>query len=132
MADIQSKEDIVRLIDVFYTKVVSNDQIGYFFSGAIENWPYHKSRFVDYWESQILFKESYEGSPLQRHIDIDKHYNHGFQPAHFELWICLFDESVEELFSGEKADLAKEAAKNMAKNIYYKMFFNRKYPELNF
>jgi hemoglobin len=125
-SDIKDRNDIDRLIRNFYMKVLDNKDIGKFFAEAVKSWDYHQERFVDYWEAQVLFHDSYEGSPLQGHIDVDRKFGHGFKPQHFEIWLRLFEGMVNDLFEGDKAELAKEAARNMAQNIYKKMFIGRK------
>lgn len=123
--EIEDKNDIEVLIDVFYDKVMHHEELSYFFTEAMKNWQAHKVIFVKYWSAQILFTDSYEGSPLHRHIEIDKSFDRSFTKNHFDEWARLWTETVNELFIGEKADLAVESGVNMAKNIYLKMFFNR-------
>lgn len=124
--------DIEILIDTFYAKVLRHPELSYFFSESVGNWAVHKQHFIRYWSAQILFTDSYQGTPLHRHIEVDQHFERSFTRAHFEEWVRLWEESVNELFIGEKAELAIESGKNMAKNIYFKMFFNRKPENLTF
>ena len=126
--DITNRQDIEKLIDAFYNKIVFDSELALFFGESVKDWEAHKANFVNYWSKQVLFDDAYEGSPLRRHIDIDHKYNRSFKPEHFELWYRIFESTVDELFVGEKAQLAKEAAKNMAKNIYRQMFIGR-HPE---
>ena len=126
--DISSELDIYLLIDSFYEKVLKSPNLSFFFKHAIGNWPVHKQMFVKYWSKQILFTDTYDGSPLPAHIHVDNMYDRRFKKEHFEEWGQLWKETVNELFEGSKAKLAKEAGENMAKNIYLKMFVNR-HPE---
>ncbi|MBR10145.1 MAG: hypothetical protein CMP48_20950 [Rickettsiales bacterium] len=125
-AQIRSKFEIEILIDTFYEKVLEHEELSRFFSSAVLNWDFHKKIFVSYWSKQILFTDTYEGSPLHRHIDVDQKFERGFTKHHFDEWARRWVETIDILFEGEKADLAKESGVNMAKNIYLKMFFNRK------
>jgi hemoglobin len=62
----------------------------------------------DFWENAILFTGSYEGNPVILH----KHLHH-IQPldkTHFNFSNKLFLGTVNELFEGSKANLAKERA----------------------
>ncbi|MDH5608660.1 MAG: group III truncated hemoglobin [Cyclobacteriaceae bacterium] len=126
MKDITSRQDIAALMQKFYINVLANQEIGKFFSESVKNWDHHLARFTDYWESNVLFSESYEGSPLKRHIEIDRRYDHSFVPGHFDLWVELFERTTDEMFAGEKAELAKEVARNMSRNIHNQMFIGRK------
>ncbi len=125
MKDISDQTDIVLLIDSFYEKVLQHDELSYFFKHAIGNWTVHKQAFVKYWSKQVLFEDSYEGSPLHAHIAVDQMYDKSFAEEHFNEWARIWVETVSELFDGQKAELAKESGKNMARNIYLKMFLNR-------
>ncbi len=119
--------DIEVLIDVFYTKVLRHKELSVFFSDAVKNWEYHKKRFVQFWSAQILFTDTYDGgTPLPQHVEIDRKYGGKFKKEHFDAWTNIWVETVNELYVGEKAELAKETGENMARNIYMKMFLNRK------
>jgi hemoglobin len=126
MKDIETREDVELLIKEFYIKILQNKDLGRFFAEAVKNWDHHQARFVDYWESMIFFNGKYPDSPLKGHIEVDKRFDNGFEPAHFELWFRIFEENVDKHFKGEKAELAKDGAKRMAENIYKKMFIGRK------
>lgn len=125
-ARIESEFEIEMLIDTFYEKVLEHEELSYFFSEAVMNWEFHKQMFIKYWSKQILFTDSYEGSPLHRHIEVDRRFGRSFTKYHFEEWTRLWVETIDILFEGDKAELAKESGVNMAKNIYLKMFVNRK------
>jgi hemoglobin len=43
------------------------------------------------------------------------------KPEHFQKWLELFNETIDELFSGEKANLAKFRAISIAKTIQMKV-----------
>ena len=124
-SDIKNEMDIYLLIDTFYEKILKHEKLSYFFKDAVNNWPYHKQQFVKYWSKQILFTDTYEGSPLPSHIAVDQRFDRSFERSHFEDWLMLWTETVDQLFQGEKAKLAKESGRNMAKNIHLKMFVNR-------
>lgn len=123
--ELSDQYDIEVLIDVFYAKVLRHSELSFYFSDAVKNWTHHKKRFIEYWSSQILFTDTYEGSILPSHVAVDKKYGSGFKKEHFTEWARLWTETIEELFVGEKAELAKESGVNMSKNIYLKMFVNR-------
>jgi len=43
------------------------------------------------------------------------------KPEHFQQWIKLFSQTVDELFSGEKASLAKERAVSISSLMQIKI-----------
>jgi hemoglobin len=107
--DIENRKDIELLVNTFYTKVIADKKLGYIFNDvALVNWSTHLLVMYNFWENVILFTGSYEGNPINLH----KHLHH-IQPLdkfHFNRWNTLFVKTVNELFKGSKADLAKERA----------------------
>jgi hemoglobin len=92
--DIQTKEDIELLVNTFYTDVLKNPYIGFFFKGL--NFEHH------------MPKMGYTTNVTQ------KHENMHLQPEHFDIWVKLFSETVDRFFEGEKAEMAKSRAKLLA------------------
>jgi hemoglobin len=111
--DIETRTDIELLVNTFYIKVIADKKLGYIFNDvALVNWSTHFLIMYDFWENAILFTGSYEGNPVNLH----KHLHH-IQPldkTHFNRWNKLFLGTVNELFKGSKADLAKERALNIS------------------
>ena len=107
--DIENRADIELLVNTFYKKVIADNKLGYIFNDvALVNWSTHFVIMYDFWQNVILFTGSYEGNPVNLH----KHLHH-IQPldkTHFNRWNKLFLDTVNELFEGSKADLAKERA----------------------
>ena len=107
--DIASRKDIERLVNQFYERVKADLLIGPVFTEiARVNWEKHLPLMCDFWENAILFTGTYQGNPM----DLHKHL-HKAMPLlqeHFQQWNHLFITTVDGLFSGEKALLAKQRA----------------------
>ena len=43
------------------------------------------------------------------------------EPLHFTTWLALFDSTVDELFKGNRADMAKKRAHSIAQIMQLKM-----------
>ncbi|HQK39213.1 MAG TPA: group III truncated hemoglobin, partial [Flavobacterium alvei] len=54
----------------------------------------------------------YEGNPMAKHRDI--HQKCPMKMEHFQRWIHLFTETVDELFEGKKAEEIKQRSVNIA------------------
>ena len=111
--DIESKKEIELLVDTFYNKVKTDDLIGYIFTDIAKvNWEKHLPVMYSFFENMLFYTGSYTGNPMELH----KHVNHLFPltAAHFERWNLLFNTTVDELFSGEKAILVKQRAKSIS------------------
>ena len=107
--DIASRKDIECLVNQFYERVKADPLIGPVFTEiARVNWEKHLPLMCDFWENAILFTGCYQGNPM----DLHKHL-HKAMPLlqeHFQQWNHLFITTVDDLFSGEKALLAKQRA----------------------
>lgn len=106
MNDITQREDIIKLVHTFYDKVNQDDLLGPLFAHV--NWPKHFPIMYDFWGSMLLGERSYMGNPFQKHVPL------AIETEHFERWITLFHQTVDELFEGEKAQEAKDRARSIA------------------
>lgn len=105
-SDIQERSDIIVLIDTFYEKVKADPLIGYIFNDIAQvDWPKHLPVMYDFWELLLLDGRNYHGNPIQKHFDL--HARHPLLPEHFDRWLALFQSTVDDLFTGPKADDAK-------------------------
>ena len=111
--DIEAKGDIKILVDHFYARVVEDPVIGYIFTDTIKvNWPKHLPVMYTFWENTLFYTGSYTGNPMVMHQKI--HQLAHLTAEQFDRWVSLFCSSVDELFEGEKADLAKQRAHSIA------------------
>ena len=61
------------------------------------------------------------GEPGYRNNMVQKHLALPIQPEHFTKWLSLFNATVDEVFSGDKAEEAKSRAYSMAVVIQVKL-----------
>lgn len=102
MADISTKEDIVRLVDEFYGKVLKDELLFPFFHHM--DFERHKPKMIHFWSFVLLDEAGYN-------TDVTKvHMHMRIKKEHFDRWIELFNATVDTLYSGEKAELAKQRA----------------------
>ena len=66
----------------------------------------------DFWENTIFFTGGYSGNPMKPHQELNRIFP--LQEKHFSRWLELFKCTVDELFVGEKAELAKQRAMSIA------------------
>jgi hemoglobin len=122
MKDIQSREDLSVLVRTFYGKIRANEFIGTFFNETIDDWEEHLEKLTDFWESNLFFKAKFRGNPQQAHIDVDARFNHRISMEHFGEWLQVWTATIDELFSGELADRAKNNARKMATHLYLTLY----------
>lgn len=106
MNDITTRQDIMTLVNMFYEKVKQDNALAPFFAHV--NWPKHLPIMCDFWASMLLGERTYMGAPFQKHISL------GIASPHFDQWLFLFHQTVNENFIGEKAEEAKQRAASIA------------------
>ncbi|MBL0145469.1 MAG: group III truncated hemoglobin [Chitinophagaceae bacterium] len=115
--DIECREDIEKLITQFYSKVRADEKISFLFKDI--NWQHHIPVIVDFWETILLDNPIYKKNAMEVHYDVNK--KTPLIKDYFESWIALFLLSVDELFEGKNATLAKTRAKSIADVMFFKM-----------
>jgi len=107
--DLKNRKDIELAITLFYDKVKKDEVIGYIFNDIAKvNWEKHLPIMFDFWENAIFYTGSYIGDPMNLHRHL--HRVTPLHAEHFERWNQLFTSTIDELFEGEKAELAKQRA----------------------
>lgn len=120
MKEILTLEDIKLLVDTFYGKVRNNPLIGPIFNERIQDrWPIHLEKMYSFWQTVLLEEYTYNGRPFPPHATMPIGHEH------FEQWLALFAETVDELFTGDKADEAKWRAGKMAELFESKLNYFR-------
>ena len=111
--DLADNKDVELLVNSFYEKAKADSLIGPFFTTIFSiNWKKHLPVMYKFWSNAIFFTGGYSGNPLEVHRKI--HRKAVFSQQHFNRWNKLFAETVDELFEGPKAELAKQRAASIA------------------
>lgn len=114
--DILTLDDVKKMVDTFYGKVRENELLAPVFDERIrDRWPQHLEKMYTFWQTILLEERTYFGAPFPPHAQLP--VNH----AHFEQWMQLFIQTIDELFSGEKAKEAKWRAGKMAEIFEFKI-----------
>ncbi|AFL85731.1 truncated hemoglobin [Belliella baltica DSM 15883] len=117
---IESRKEIEQLVDSFYSKVRKDELLGEIFEQIIQNkWPEHLDKMYRFWETVLLEDHTYFGSPFTPHAHMP------VEERHFKRWVSLFNETVDELFEGEKAERAKWQGGRMAEMFLIKINYFR-------
>ncbi len=120
MSDIISQNDIQLLVDRFYDKVRKDQVIGLIFNTMIgDDWSHHLPIMYSFWGTVLLNKEGYKGNPIAKHVTIDKQIP--LEKAHYNQWLALWEQTVDELYTGEIANHAKQKARLMMQLIEIKV-----------
>ena len=124
--DILTLDDVKKLVDTFYGKVQNDTLLAPVFNERIQNrWPEHLEKMYRFWQTVLLDESTYSGSPFPPHAKLPVDH------SHFQEWMNLFTQTIDELFNGEKATEAKWRAGKMAEMFQSKLEHYRKNPLKN-
>lgn len=114
--DIAYPSDVKHLVDTFYGKVQEDELLGPIFNKVVQgNWPKHLEKMYGFWETICFNVHKYNGSPFQKHIPLP------IEKKHFDRWLNLFHETINEYFVGEKAEEVKKRSTQMGVMFEYKL-----------
>ena len=104
---------ISALVDAFYARVRSHAVLGPIFASKVVNWAPHLARMKDFWASIAIESGRFRGNPMLKHIAI-----RGLSPAHFQMWLGLWDEAVADVVSNPEAiSLFRDRAQRIATSL---------------
>jgi hemoglobin len=118
--DIASRSDIEKFIVAFYEKVKQDETIGFIFNDVVKmDWEHHIPVIVDFWESILLDNPVYKRNAMEVHYSLNK--KTPLTKEYFEKWLQLFSSTIDKLYEGKIAMLAKKRAKGIADVMLLKM-----------
>ncbi len=123
--DIQNRKDVQLLVETFYGKIRKDKVLGPIFNGIITDWESHLELLTDFWQTQLFLKRKYFGNPVTAHQEVDDKMNHTITSEHFGLWLNLWFATIDELFEGETAWIAKNRAQKMSTMLFMQIFQHR-------
>jgi hemoglobin len=111
--DIGDRADCERLVRAFYGRALRDPVIGFLFTDVARlDLEEHVPRITSFWETVLLGARSYAGGAFRPHAAL--HMQVRLRPGHFQRWLTLWRTTVDELFEGERAELAKAHAERVA------------------
>jgi hemoglobin len=119
-ADIETREDCERLVRAFYGRALEDPIIGFLFVDVARlDLEAHVPRITSFWETILLGRQTYGGGAFRPHAAL--HLKAPLRRAHFEQWLNLWTSTVDELFAGERAELAKAHARRVAAAFHQRL-----------
>jgi hemoglobin len=107
--DIEDRADCERLVRGFYGRALGDPMIGWIFVDVARlDLEAHVPVIASFWETMLLGAQSYSGGAFGPHAAL--HARARLRAGHFERWLTLWRTTVDELFAGERAELAKAHA----------------------
>jgi hemoglobin len=75
----------------------------------------HMAVRCDFWETVLLQASLYRGNAFNVHLTL--HQREPLTPTHFQRWLEIWEGTVDDLFAGSHATLAKAQANRIAGGI---------------
>lgn len=120
MNDIKNRKDIESILWAFYREAIENPKIGVFFVEIAQiNLKDHIPHIADFWEQQLFYSGSYKKNVLQIHQNLN--LKKTMKKIHFDTWMDLFTNTIDQNFKGEKANLMKTRALSIATIVQLKI-----------
>jgi len=113
MKPILNNEDVTLLVETFYAKVLKDKVLAPFFKQL--DFEVHLPKMIHFWNFVLLDQPGYTTNVVKKHLKMP------LEHAHFQQWLFLFNETIDELFEGEKVSLAKQRASIIAWTIESKI-----------
>tara|TARA_Y100000815_G_C13332734_1_gene496658 strand:- start:1068 stop:1442 length:375 start_codon:yes stop_codon:yes gene_type:complete len=122
MKDIATREDLLFLMQQFYDKLLSDDEINFFFTKITDtdqHLSHHFEVLATFWEQSLFMKGGYTNNMFQIHKEV--HQKKSFTKAHFDIWLHHFYATIDAHFKGKIAEQMKTNALSMATVMQIKL-----------
>jgi hemoglobin len=107
-----TEEMMEHLVREFYGAARKNPVLGPIFVERLEgHWEAHIAKLTDFWSQIGLRTGRYEGRPLPAHASL------GLDPAHFTIWLALFERTARKTLPPEGADYFIARAHHIAESL---------------
>ncbi len=111
--DIESRDDLFTFLNKFYEELLKDESISYLFTDVAKvDMVQHLPVIVDFWEMVLFDAPTYKKNAIQPHLVLNQKSK--FEKQHFDTWLRYFNKTVDELFEGKVAFVAKQKAKSIA------------------
>lgn len=115
-SEIKDSHDIKVLVDSFYARMSKDELLAPIFLGKVSDMPAHLATMYKFWEGILMDQSpserlSYDPTSLSKHEDLQ------LMNQHFVRWLSLFLDTIDDLYTGPSAELAKVRVIRMAEEF---------------
>lgn len=112
--DVSTPAEVDEVVRRFYRAVAQDDLLGPVFNDVAQvDWAEHLPKLSAFWCRILFGHRDFTGNALARHRE-----NHDISPFTVEMfrrWLTLFDDTLDESWSGPHVDSMKALARNVAR-----------------
>jgi len=114
--DLETLKDIHFLVDKFYDRVQEDPFLGPIFNKRLAGkWEMHHRTLYRFWHTVLLRRPDYYGNPVPMHFSMN------VDQRHFDQWLVIWNETVDDNFVGMIAERAKLRGLTMSKAFMSKI-----------
>ncbi len=120
MTDIKNRDDLLFLMQEFYSTMLKDEEIGYIFTDVAKlDLKHHLPLLADFWNNALFHTGGYKNNVVQIHKNLD--VLEKLTPEHFKRWQFLLIASVDANFTGEISEKMKLRASQIGMTIQAKL-----------
>jgi hemoglobin len=101
------------LLDRFYARVRTDEDLGPVFNDAVEDWDHHLGTLTDFWSSVMLTTGRYKGNPVAVHLQ----HAARIPSEMFGRWLALWSQTTDEMLSPPVAAAMQAKAARIAQSL---------------
>ena len=114
--ELNKREEIAFLVHSFYERILNDEMLAPFFKTL--NFEKHLPKMIDFWCFVLLGETGYSTNVVEKHIHMP------LNAEHFERWLEIFNNTLDDYFEGENVEIAKQRAFTIAWTTKSKMKLN--------
>lgn len=119
-SDVMGLDDIKIFVNDFYDRIHADNLLSPIFNFRLStHWEPHLEKMYSFWNAALFGVKGYNGSPFMKHATMD------LKEEHFERWLSLFNNTIDQHFMGPVANDAKRRAQIMADMFKSKLDINK-------
>jgi hemoglobin len=113
MKDIETPEDIHRIVSTFYDYLLQDQSISYLFTDVVAiQLEEHLPILVTFWSQALLGTGGYYNNLTQIHLDLN--HKSALTPELFQIWLGHFNAAIDMHCQGLNCERMKTQALNLA------------------
>jgi hemoglobin len=113
--DVATANDIGVVVGRFYRAVITDPLLGPLFEKYGVDWPHHIPKLELYWEHVLFDRPGAPVNTIAAHGPVQR--STPFDREHIDRWLELWTNTIDDLFVGPVADLAKARAGQVARAL---------------
>lgn len=113
--DIATDNDVGVLVHRFYRAAIPDALLGPVFERFGTDWSRHLAKLVAYWEHVLLDRPGIATNTIGVHAGVQRVAPFG--PEHVVRWVELWEQTIDALYLGPVAELAKTRARQVGRAL---------------